>query len=299
MQFHRSPDEVRRFMRAGPFVPTFTDAEFLGAIGRTESAYVASVLPRPLRPATEAMFMAFVAHYPTTNFGLSYREGALFVSAVLRGEPGWYCLSMPVDDDTAMILGREGYGFPKKLAEDISLTADPTGGAHVVGRVVRHGEEILSIEGDFDTPASATVRPIGSRAATDLEGRPAFASTAYLVKHLPATGRNGFAHLPQLVRQVTLFAPRPGQMLGSAKLILRSTDVDDLGSMPVGEVLQTWHGRFDTTMASARVVRRLNPLAFAPYSTFGNDAYSLIDPATLPQLSWRERRALRRRLAGY
>lgn len=32
---------------------------------------------------------------------------------------------------------------------------------------------------------------------------------------------------------------------------------------------------------------------------FDNDVYSLIDEATLPQLSWRERRAVRRQLSRY
>lgn len=43
----------------------------------------------------------------------------------------------------------------------------------------------------------------------------------------------------------------------------------------------------------------LNPLSFAPYWMFDNDVYSLVDAATLPQLSWRERRGVRRHLSRY
>lgn len=300
MQYHRSPEDIRRFLRAGPFVARFTDAELLSAIGRTEPDYAAAVLPRPLRPTSDPRFMAFVAHYPTTNFGISYREGALFVSAEYHGESGWYCLSMPVTDDTAMVLGREIHGFPKKMADDISLTHDATAGRHVVGYVIRHGEEILRIEGDYELPVAPHELPMGGRRATDLDGRFAFAGTSFLFKHVPATSGSGFAHLPQLVRQVTLFTPHPGQMLGTGKVLLRSSGVDDLGSLPVRDVVHTWHGRFDIAMVSSRVARRVrNPLAFAPYSMFSSDVYSLIDPASLPQLSWGERWAKRRELGRY
>ena len=299
MQFHRSPPEMKTLLRSAPFVARFTGAEMVFAIGRSEPDVVAAVLPRPLRPTGDARFMAFVGHYPSTNFGVSYHEGALFVDAELRGERGWYCLSMPVTDDTAMILGREIHGFPKKMADHITLSRDGEG-PHVVGSVVRHGEEIRRIEGDYDEPVDGADLPMGGRPTTDLDGHPAFAGVAYLFKYAPAVSGTGFAHLPQLVRQVTLFTPRPGQLLGHGKLLLRSTQVDDLAALPVVEVSHTWYGRFDAAMASSRAVRRvLNPLAFAPYALFSDDVYSLLDPATLPQRSWRERRAERRRLRRY
>ncbi len=85
---------------------------------------------------------------------------------------------MPVDDDTAMIAGRQGVGFPTKMAE-ISLDRD---GARLVGSVVRHGVEILHIEGDARSEVTPEPR-WGIREVRDLEGRPAGAFTSNLFKY--------------------------------------------------------------------------------------------------------------------
>ncbi len=59
---------------------------------------------------------------------------------------------MPVTDDTALIAGREVYGFPKQIAERIELSRSASA---VVGSVVRKGTEILRIEATLTGPASA------------------------------------------------------------------------------------------------------------------------------------------------
>ena len=215
-----------------------------------------------------------------------------------RGERGFYCLAMPVDDDTAMIGGREQFGFPKKMADHISLDRD---GARVIGSVVRHGVEILHIEGDAHEEVTPEPR-WGIREVRDLEGRTAAASTSFLFKYSPAAKGGLFAHLPQLVRQVTLMAPREGTVEGveGAKLELVSSR-------------STRSGRSRPTRSSARatacsttrclpgkVLRRVyNPLAFAPYAMFKNDFFAYIDPNTLPELTRAERRHQRRELARY
>lgn len=118
-----------------------------------------------------------------------------------------------------------------------------------------------------------------------------------------AGGQGGlFAHLPQLVRQVTLFAPREGSVEGveGAKLELVSSHVDALGEIPAYEIFSAAYGLFDCTMLPGKVLRRVyNPLAFAPYAMFKNDYFAYIDPNTLPDLTGAERRRQRRELAKY
>jgi Acetoacetate decarboxylase (ADC) len=75
---------------------------------------------------------------------------------------------MPVNDDTAMIGGREQFGFPKKMAESITLDRD---GPHVAGSVVRNGAELLRIEGEFADPQRTGV-PVFGVPAADPDGRP-------------------------------------------------------------------------------------------------------------------------------
>ena len=62
---------------------------------------------------------------------------------------------MPVDDDMALIGGREQFGYPKKLAESITLERKSN---IVIGSVKRKGTEIIRIECDLleDSPEDYT-----------------------------------------------------------------------------------------------------------------------------------------------
>ena len=83
---------------------------------------------------------------------------------------GWYCLPMPVDDDAAIIGGRERFGFPKKMADRITLDRD---GPHVAGSVERNGVQLFVVEGEFVDPQPADVHAWGVSA-----GRPGTADPA-------------------------------------------------------------------------------------------------------------------------
>lgn len=287
---------LRAIARAGVFTAEFIGAEMIIVRFRTDPRVVARVLPRPLRPAPEPLATAFVARYPETNFGVSYNEGALFLDASYRGETGMYCLSMPVDDDMAMVYGRELYGFPKKIAEEITVDRD---GGHVVGRVVRQGTEILRLEGEFTDEADATHLSFGEP-AIDPEGRPCRNNVSFLFKFLPAARGAPLESAPLLIRQATLFRPRPGMMTGVGKTVLSSTEVDPLGDIPVRDVLDATYGIFDNRMLPGRVVRRIrNPLRFAPHALFKNDLFPVLAAREAPPLGLRERRQQRRELAQY
>jgi acetoacetate decarboxylase len=297
MEFVRSKQELLRLRKGGAFLARFTGAQMLWVVARTDPGVAAGVLPSPLRAPADPVMFAFVAHYPQTNLGISYREGALMIGAELRGEPGWYCVSMPVDDDVAMICGREFQGFPKKMADSISLDRD---GATVTGSVVRKGVEILRIEGEYRDPVPSMGLPWPGPRRLDPDGRPAIPANSFLFKYSFAADGGGFAHLPQLVRQVTTFAPRDDQLTGVGKLTLTSGPVDGLGEFPVRDLVATGYGTFDNTMLPGRVVRRVYwPMAFVPYSLFKNDLFTHLAAADLPVLSWQQRRQQRHELAQY
>jgi acetoacetate decarboxylase len=296
MPFVRDWSEVRRFIRAGQFLPQFIGAEILSVNFLTDPKVVAALLPRPLRAAEQPLAAAFVAHYPETNFGVAYHEGALFVAAEYRGERGAYCLSMPVDDDTAMIGGREQFGFPKKMAEKITLDRN---GAHVAGGVVRNGIELLRIEGDFVDPQPADVHLWGVPALGP-DGRPCEKAVNFLFKYFPAADGGPFEHSPALIRQVTLFRRRPGHLTGSSKIELGSTATDPLGEIPVRQIVAAGYGTFDNTMLPGRIVSRIyNHWRFVPKSLFKNDVFALVDLDLLPTLTFGGRRQQTRRLRSY
>ena len=263
-----------------------------------DASVVETVLPKPLEPLDEPIAAAFIARYPETNFGVSYNEGALFLGAQYKGEPGTYCLAMPVDDDMALIGGRERYGYPKKMADEITLEFD---GARATGTVTRKGHEILHIDVELsDEVDPGVLERLGMSMVTDLDGMQSELAVSYLFKFFPATAGLGFEHPPRLIRQPNLFHPRPGLRAGSGKLELHSSLADPLGDIPVREIVSMTYGLYDNVMLPGRSVATVrNPLRFAPYSLFKTDLVAVLDPGSFPQLTARQRRKLRKRVAEY
>jgi acetoacetate decarboxylase len=284
-------------LRKGFFQARFTGAEMVMVVYRTDPKVVAKILPKPLRPTRKPIAVAFVGKYPETNFGCVYNEGALFLEAKYKGETGLYCLSMPVDDDMAMIYGRERFGFPKKIAEEITLERDDD---HVVGRVVRKGTEILRIEGDLEGEVGLSERiKIGTR-GRDLEGNPCRLGVSFLYKHFPSADGKGFDFRPMLIRQVTIFRPQHGLRRCAAEVTVTSSPTDPLGEVPVVEVLECIHGLWDNTMLPGRVVAQpLNVLSFIPHAFFKTDVVPALFADPPPKLGFMEKLRLQRKIQRY
>ncbi len=85
----------------------------------------------------------FIVDYKKTSFTQPYREAALLIHVRTLFGKGIHCPWMLVDDDTAMIFGRELLGYPKKMAEFEFSEADD----QFYASVSRHGVKILEIEG--------------------------------------------------------------------------------------------------------------------------------------------------------
>ena len=68
-----------------------------------------------LRKPYRATF--FIADYPKTAFTVPYHEAALLLHIRTPCGAGVHCPWMIVDDDTALIYGREMLGYPKKMGE--------------------------------------------------------------------------------------------------------------------------------------------------------------------------------------
>ena len=241
----------------------------LSARFRTDPDVVKTILPKPLGPADEPLAQAFVARYPRTNFGVSYSEGALFLRAVYKEEPGWYCLAMPVDNDMAMVGGREQFGYPKKMAEEITLERN---GGHVIGRVVRRGVEVLHIEAELTDPVSEEALDAVGPVVNDLEDRPCRKVVSFLFKFSRSPDGRGFDFVPRLVREVVLFRPRDDLTSGTGKLEMVSSPYDPLGEIPVRDLIDVTYGTWDNDMLPGGVIARVsNPLGFARHAMFKED----------------------------
>lgn len=288
--------QVRTLSRLD-LVGEFPAAAMLQVVFRTDPGFTRRILPRPLTAPAEPMGIAFVGEYPETNFGVGYREGAIFVQALHRRQLGWYCLTMPVDDDTALIAGRERFGFPKKIAEQIVLDRQDH---HATGSVVRHGVEIMRLECEQSDPATLRdLDPIGT-AATDLEGRPCRQFPSLLFKHPMSPSGRRFDYVPRLVRQVTLLRPREGLCSGAGKLVLASTPTDPLEQIPVRDIVTCLYGVWDNSMLPGRVVGHAwNVPRFLPYAMFDNDIPGYLMRTATQPLRGRERGRRWRAIRAY
>ena len=166
-------------------------------------------IPPGLKLAEPNRATFFVAHYPLTNFDSVYNEAAVLLHVEHDdGTTGWHCSWMVVDDDTALILGRELLGFPKKLA-DISYQELEDG--RVEGVVTRRGEEVMRIE--------ASLEEFEDEAGAVWAGQPiinAFGSVVSGMKLLK------IGPLEENVDQ---------RQVGPAKVSLGTTDRDPLGKL--------------------------------------------------------------------
>jgi len=124
------------------------DARFITADVEIDANAAAKWLPLGLKPLKPGRATVFIVDYPYTSFGSVYREAGLFIHVRCGLLKGRFCAWMLVDDDTALVFGREMLGFPKKLGEfTFSWTKNK-----VQATVKRQGVTLLSLSGKPGQP---------------------------------------------------------------------------------------------------------------------------------------------------
>ncbi len=153
MSFYR--EDFEEIIPKPPYM--WPNARILASLYISKPETIQKILPPPLEAGKEGIVLVFVAEYPESNFGVSYNEAAMFVQASFPGEPakidGVYCPCMYVDDDVAMIGGREIYGLPKKIAK-IELKKEED---KVTGTLERGGIKIVDMEANLTAKAEGTM----------------------------------------------------------------------------------------------------------------------------------------------
>lgn len=239
----------------------FYDAQVLTIYFETKSEVVERLLPPPLEPFEMPIGFVFVANYPRTSFGVSYLESALFLQARYNGEDGSYCLAMPVTDDMALILGREIFGYPKKIGK-IHLKRN---GIEVEGWTERRGVRFLTahakLTNKWNDESAQKVFAEMFKGKMDL--------VVYNFKYFPvlggAGGGVGFDYNPRLIREVVQLRPTNVEM-GEAELVLQSSDHDPWGDVDIVRVLGASYSIGNNTMLPGSVVAEVDQNEFAPYA---------------------------------
>jgi acetoacetate decarboxylase len=210
----------------------WTDALVLVADIDVDVDTARGLLPPTLELADPPRATVFVADYPATAFGSVYREAAVLLHASDDRGGLRHCPWMVVDDDTALIIGREMLGFPKKLADiDLSVTGD-----RAVGTVSRHGTQVLRIEvdltGDEPDPGPVFSRRFVNACGTMVHGLDLLEiPPSDEVIHRSRTG-SGTVRLADGPRDLL------GQLAGSSEVTARLVHLDFGGGAEPARVLR-------------------------------------------------------------
>ena len=136
-------------------VPLWEDARFILADVPLKAKEARKILHWGMKLTDHPTATLFIADYRKTGFTVPYKEAGVLVHVKTLFGTGCHCCWMPVDDDTALIYGRELLGYPKKLAKiDFEETPET-----IKASVTRRGVKVLSIEGKRG-PAQSTPDPV-------------------------------------------------------------------------------------------------------------------------------------------
>jgi acetoacetate decarboxylase len=95
---------------------TWDNARFVLADVPLDDHEVRRILPWGMKPSDPPVATLFIADYNTVSYPIvPYHEAAMLIHVRTPLGAGIHCCWMIVDDDTALILGREMLGYPKKL----------------------------------------------------------------------------------------------------------------------------------------------------------------------------------------
>lgn len=236
----------------------YYDAKVLSIFWETNSEIIERLLPAPLEPTSTPLVYAFLANYPKLGFsGVPYSEAGLFLRSRFKGEEGFYCLSMPVTTDMAMVGGREMLGFPKKIG-DISLIKN---NSNIDGWVERHNIRFFEVKATLTNESD-------NKAVLDFNdelGINASVRTAYNFKYFPAPEGGAFDYNPRLVKTETVIRPKFRQM-AEVEVKFNSSNTDPWYEIEIVKILGTVYSITDMTLRRGSVIAEADPFAFMPYA---------------------------------
>lgn len=252
----------KSLMSRGKPTADFTDAEMLWLVWETTPEAISTLLPPPLKPAAKPVAVAFLADYPSTNFSVPYKESALLIRASYKGSEGYYCLSMPVTDDMAMAGGREGWGYPKKMANiSFSRTGDSA-----EGYTERHGIKFMQVKAKLTNKVNDDNAALDELLALGINPDGEFSDRSFLFKHSPSPVANGiFDYPPLLVEGFTRMRPKKF-LWAETEIDITPSKYDPWGEVPVERMLGGFYCVGDNSMLHGNVLQKVNALEFLPYA---------------------------------
>lgn len=244
MGFVKTAEELAQYYQRK--IRVFPQAEMMGVMFAADAEVTRRLLPPPLEQAPLPGGLIFIAEYGETNLGPGYREAALFLRCTYQGQPGSYCLSMPIDSDASRLHnGRDIYGFPKKAAKIHFERRE----GRAYGWVERGGTRFL----ELDIALEGTLPELPPQTPT------------YLFKGMPRVDLEpGFDGPVYLVSQQTEVEPRKIE-IGPATLKLQPSALEPWTELGELQVLMAFALESTNRMLPGKVLAEVDGLAYLPY----------------------------------
>ncbi len=253
-RYVKTPEQLAEFSRAYSN-PIFAKSRGLSITFETDPEIVRELLPLPLEPAEKPLATVGVSRCGQSNCVGVFDGGSINLACTFNGEPGLYCVTMPMSTDTAIMFGRELFAEPKKQAQVQLLESEN----EVRGTITRHSITYIELVGSFDSP----LEPSGTSGT----------AYHYYFKYLPAANGIGLAADPELIR-VTHQRQSHEMRQGTGQIIFRESQHDPVIDIPV---LSTGPAVFSLgeTSTSAEVVATVPAEQFLPYAHAKTDDLTL------------------------
>jgi len=249
-RFVRTPEQIEEFQQAYRN-PVFQESFSLSVSFLTDPEVASELLPPPLEPADEPRVSVSVYNIGRSNCVGPFDGASVNLACKYQGEPGLFCVTMPMSTGVAINFGRDLFAEPKKHAE-IELIEQ---NGHAKGTVRRYGLTYIELIGSFDGP----MEPV------ELSGM----SHHYYFKHLPAADGYGLASDPELIR-VTHVGQTHKAVKGVGSITFRESAHDPLIDIPVLSVGPAALSVGETS-TTAEVVAKVPQADFLPYAYAKSD----------------------------
>jgi len=169
---------------------------------------------------------------------------------------------MPVTNDMAMAGGREGWGYPKKMA-NIALSRHSDS---VEGYTERHGIKFMQVKAKLTNKVNNDNAALDELLALGINPDGEFSDRSFLFKHSPSPVADGiFDYPPLLIEGFTRMRPKTF-VWAETEIEITPSKYDPWGEVPVERMLGGFYCVGDNSMLHGRVLQKVNALEFLPYA---------------------------------
>ncbi|MDD1724824.1 MAG: acetoacetate decarboxylase [Methanospirillum sp.] len=217
----------------------FKNREYFIITYETDRDLLKNLVPPPLEVDEPVIKYEFIRMPDSSGLG-DYTESGQVIPVTYKGKKGLYVLSMYLDNEPAILAGREIWGFPKKSGRP-SLGVDPVSRDTLVGRLFYGELEVArgTMGYKWETLPTEDI-------AISLEETP-----NYLLKIIPDV--DGRPKIRQLVQYRLGNVSVKGAWTGPADLQLFHHALAPVADIPVKRVISGVHFISDLTLLPGTV----------------------------------------------